>query len=300
MSDHSTTASNSETKSPDGEAAFNIGKTLQDAREALNITIESAARQLHLDARLLKALESEDYSTLPGTTYAYGYLRSYAKLLKLPEEKILQEFMRQAKLHENVLIPEHMTFSEKNKVPSFSFTQGVLIVFLLVTVTAAVVWVLLGSMNENVGVEVSIENITPVPETNISEAAAISSVENVHEETIASVTAREQEALPDSVDVKQVAAVEVKKPGKALQLVYKADSWTEVRDANNNTLIFRMVRSGERLELDGLAPYTILLGYAPGVSVSYKETIFDTKPFRRDDIAYFRVGKKISTIATEE
>ena len=85
-----------------------------------------------------------------------------------------------------------------------------------------------------------------------------------------------------------------------LRLTYEKDSWTEVRDVHGETLIYRMVHAGEKLTLEGQPPYTILLGFAPGVTVSYKNSIFDTKPYRRNDIAYFRIGKKSSVVATEQ
>jgi cytoskeleton protein RodZ len=119
-------------------------------------------------------------------------------------------------------------------------------------------------------------------------------------ESPASIEDKKQAALPDSEHVTSAVSEPEVAPKKALELSFQKDSWTEVRDATGETLIYRMVNEGEHLSLNGQAPYTILLGYAPGVTVTYKGDVFDTKPFQRDDIAYFRIGRKSPGVATEE
>lgn len=65
------------------------GKRLKSEREARNLSREEVARQLHQDVSIIKALEEDNYAWLPGQTYVLGYLRSYARLLKLPEDEIV-------------------------------------------------------------------------------------------------------------------------------------------------------------------------------------------------------------------
>jgi len=276
-----------------------IGKTLRQAREALNISIEHAASQLHLDVRLLNALEKDDYSALPGTAYAYGYLRSYAKLLKVPEDDILQQFLKWTQIDSNTLVPEHMTFAEKNKVPSFSFKQTLLLTIFVVVVVAAIAWVLLGDVLEKFNTDVSVnQTIEQVP--TVTTNKAVKPLVDAVEIEAFSIEQKQQDAIPDSVQVTPVEITAESIPSKALQLSFQKDSWTEVRDASGETLIYRMVKEGENLALESKPPYVILLGYVPGVTVTYNDDIFDTKPYQRDDIAYFRIGKKNPVLATEE
>lgn len=276
-----------------------IGVSLREAREARNISIEHAANQLHLDVRLLKAIEADDFSALPGTAYAYGYLRSYAKLLKVPEEEVLQKFLQKTQIDSNALVPEHMTFAVKNKVPSLSFRQTFLLTVFIIAVVASIAWVLLGDVLEKFSLSSDINENVELVVTEIVDEQANPDVDVIPVEVL-SIEEKQQDAIPDSNQVKHVETMPVSQPAKALRLVFQADSWTEVRDASGETLIYRMVKEGENLELEGKAPYVILLGYAPGVTVSYKDTIFDTKPYQRDDIAYFRIGQKLPVSATEE
>ncbi len=278
--------------------AADIGTTLRRAREALNMQIEQAARQLHLDVRLLTALESDDFAALPGTAYAYGYLRSYAKLLKIPDKELLQQFMDMSQKDSNALVPNHMTFAVDNKVASFSFAQILLIVFVVLLILGGAAWLLMGDVLKTSAEKVSAVKVerevakipVELPEKPTPKVA----------EKTAGVIVQKEASLPQSIEVKHVESVSTPKSIKMLRLAYEKNSWTEVRDAHGETLIYRMVNAGEKLTLQGQPPYTILLGYAPGVTVTYKDSIFDTKPYRRNDIAYFRIGKKSSVVATEE
>ncbi|MDO8704525.1 MAG: DUF4115 domain-containing protein [Sulfuricaulis sp.] len=68
------------------------GRLLQQARKDLRLAPEDVAQMLHLSSKQITALEKDDYNNLPGPTYVRGYLRSYAQLLGLSPEKILESY----------------------------------------------------------------------------------------------------------------------------------------------------------------------------------------------------------------
>ena len=59
------------------------GKTLQSQREALGWSVEQVADQLKLAPRQVVALEAGDYAALPSPAVTRGFVRAYAKLLKI-------------------------------------------------------------------------------------------------------------------------------------------------------------------------------------------------------------------------
>ncbi|MFV0453718.1 MAG: RodZ domain-containing protein [Pseudomonas sp.] len=81
---------------PQSEAAVpssnNPGETLRIARESKNLSLQSVAQQLNLSERALARIEAGDFSQLPGHTFARGYVRAYAKLLGLDQNRLVQEF----------------------------------------------------------------------------------------------------------------------------------------------------------------------------------------------------------------
>jgi len=66
------------------------GLVFIQAREALSITQAETADVLNLTVSVIKALENNDDSSLPERVYVNGYIRSYAKLLGLAAEPLIQ------------------------------------------------------------------------------------------------------------------------------------------------------------------------------------------------------------------
>jgi len=71
-------------------AAF--GQQLMLAREKAGMTLDEAARALNLKEEMVEAIEDSAMDKLPPVTFVQGYIRSYARLLGLSEDKILDEF----------------------------------------------------------------------------------------------------------------------------------------------------------------------------------------------------------------
>lgn len=65
------------------------GAWLAAAREARGLTIDQVASQLNFAPRQVLALEADDYAALPGMVIVRGFLRSYAKLLKVDPSPLL-------------------------------------------------------------------------------------------------------------------------------------------------------------------------------------------------------------------
>ncbi|QOY93303.1 DUF4115 domain-containing protein [Massilia sp. UMI-21] len=59
------------------------GKTLQSQREAMGWSVEQVADQLKLAPRQVVALEAGDHASLPSPAVTRGFVRAYAKLLKI-------------------------------------------------------------------------------------------------------------------------------------------------------------------------------------------------------------------------
>jgi len=59
------------------------GAKLTAARQAYGLTVEQIANELNLAPRQVVALEADDYAALPAVAIARGFLRSYAKLVRL-------------------------------------------------------------------------------------------------------------------------------------------------------------------------------------------------------------------------
>ena len=71
---------------------FEIGYSLKAARERQGIGFPEAELATKIRAKYIRALEEEDFATLPADTYARGFLRTYAEYLGLDGEIYVDEY----------------------------------------------------------------------------------------------------------------------------------------------------------------------------------------------------------------
>jgi len=69
-----------------------LGAWLRRAREQQQLTLADVEKALRIRRRYLQALEVSDYAALPGEIQARGFLRNYARFLKLPLEEALARY----------------------------------------------------------------------------------------------------------------------------------------------------------------------------------------------------------------
>jgi cytoskeletal protein RodZ len=71
---------------------FEIGKSLQEARERQARTFSDLERKTQIRTRYLRAIEEEKFSLLPAPAYVRGFLRVYADELGLDGQLYVDEF----------------------------------------------------------------------------------------------------------------------------------------------------------------------------------------------------------------
>jgi len=54
--------------------------------------LREAAQQTRISLSYLKAIEEEDFSKLPGEVFVKGFLKNYAKFLRLPEDEVMKHY----------------------------------------------------------------------------------------------------------------------------------------------------------------------------------------------------------------
>jgi cytoskeleton protein RodZ len=80
----------SETTPP--KPAQTVGSYLQSVREELGVSIEEISEITKINARFLTAIETGDYSVLPGEAFCRGFIKSYSRYLGLDETEALARY----------------------------------------------------------------------------------------------------------------------------------------------------------------------------------------------------------------
>jgi cytoskeleton protein RodZ len=93
MSD--TTASTASGQAADNAGAA-VGRRLREARTQRKLTLERVAKELHLDVAVISAIEDDNPEGMPAPIFVQGYIRSYARLMELPEDELVRQYVAQA------------------------------------------------------------------------------------------------------------------------------------------------------------------------------------------------------------
>lgn len=73
-----------------------FGENLRREREMRGVTLEEISESTKISTRMLKALEADRFSDLPGGIFTRNFIRAYAQYLGLDEEHALAEYKRAA------------------------------------------------------------------------------------------------------------------------------------------------------------------------------------------------------------
>jgi len=114
--------------------ADSVGAILRQSREAKGLTTAQVAKQLNLKVSVIEQIEAEQWDPAVSMTFMRGYLRAYARLMKLSEREILQAFELQASYLRSQPRPMH-SFSKKTSLDAaenrFMLATYLLIVLLI-------------------------------------------------------------------------------------------------------------------------------------------------------------------------
>src|SRR6187402_2189402 len=82
------------------ESQLSPGKLLLQGRLQAGLTQEQIAKELYMTVSKVKALEADDYGSLSSETFARGYIRAYANMLKLDVVTVLNAYEKQIQQHD--------------------------------------------------------------------------------------------------------------------------------------------------------------------------------------------------------
>jgi cytoskeleton protein RodZ len=225
-----------------GEKRCGIGTRLRAAREARGLTTLQAAEKLHVDPRILEALEAENFSALGATVYVRGHLRRYAELIgESPTElAALYSDAAQTAGPDLTRIPHRAPAGHSPRLVALA------LLVLVAVAIAGVLWWLL-TLPTAKPRPVSAEQPLPLAQPAVGSGADPSAAR-----LVSAVSAAQ--AAPGAGDAQ-------------LALRFSAISWVAVYDASGRRLLEGISAPDSARTLSGAPPLKVVLGNAPGVAV---------------------------------
>lgn len=304
------------------------GAILKATREKAGIAASDIARQLNLSESKLLALEEDSYDQLASDVFAQGYLRRYAKLLGMDDDFIVQRYneykamLRQSEQEANT---EESTTSAVGALPKWVLPAGIFALAVLVLVL-----IYMSTAGDEAKGPVVNPNPAPQSENQRPQIQEDAPVEEavptqaepsadrpaddgarVEESATAVATLPETEpepaplaesGAPDSTAAStdsQLAALEAQPaPADAaaaggedvLSFAFSDECWVEVSNAQGTIIYADLARAGQTLSLEGEAPFSVMLGNARAVSLTYKGELVPVNPRPGNRTARLTVG----------
>lgn len=292
---------NSDSDALEAEVKSLPGQMLLSARQAAGISIEEVARALKFSPRQVAALEADDYQILQGATFIRGFVRSYAKFLRLDPVPLLSLLEQTTPVRPaQVAVPANM--GEASPKPFVERYQRTLLVVLLLLVVAAVGAYLYsreegspeeGAVAASAGGESQQNPVaSPAPEPVAPATVATPPVVPVTtpEPMPATAAAPSPAAPPATPASSSVPAVPTPPaaPGageRQIILDFESRTWVEIKDASNRIVLTGEYAAGAHQAASGKPPFKLWIGKASGVRVNYGDKRVDLTPYSRDDVA---------------
>jgi len=288
-----------------------FGASLRLAREKAALSLADVAGKLLISVDIIKALENSQTEALPALIFTQGYIRSYAKLLGVSAEEIIDDYVNmvpdlEPELAPNSGLPVQKCSNDKLvKLISYGFVVVAVIVFVLWFANADFTM----KQSEIAGDEISKTKLSVQQvESSQNESSQLELIGAVDSRELIKADEKEPVSKPemvnteitkpetlDSIVLKPEVQTENKTPVAVDKLVLSAlgDSWCEIQDSTGKRLYYQLLNRGEEIELLGRAPFMVFLGNAPKIRVEINNKIVDFENLinKNSNIASLEISK---------
>ncbi|MBL0572343.1 DUF4115 domain-containing protein [Aeromonas hydrophila] len=285
----------------DDSQAVGPGQLLRNAREQLGWTREQVASRIHLRLTLIAAIESDTYDKHTSHTFIRGYLRTYAKLVGIPEETILAAYDKLGLTPPDNI--DMQSFSRRSRQQANdSRLKVVTWLVILVLIALSVAWWWQSTARRSAGDEalaatemgatsntpsatvppaVDVADPVVAPATSAATATSADPVASAAATTLpvdaSSAVATTAVATSAATATQPAADTAASEPAKVpqLKMSFTADCWLDVKDAKGKTLFSGLKKANDELVLEGPEPLKFIIGAPMAVNIEYQGKSID-------------------------
>lgn len=277
-------------------SALNVGAALRAAREAQGLTAQEIANRIKFSLRQIEALEQDDVEHLPQGTFLRGFIRSYARVVHLDPEPLLNATRTIAEHHFE--IADVQDGGEALPVATHSERKSRYLLIGALLVVIALVLFLYDPFPAGIPDLVQEQSAVPVISPTKVASDAVAEAKNVDASKVAATpielaagdtpVAESALAKPDSETVpvrREIPLEQLRK--RPIHIVFLDEAWVEIKDANQKVLISRVADAGMEKWIGGAGrePYQVTIGKAGAVRLYYKGNEVSLSRFKPDGVA---------------
>lgn len=261
---------------------LSTGERLKRQRLAQKLELSVVSKALGLDSKVLEAIEEDNAGHMPAV-YRNGYIRCYARYLKIPASDIAL-MLESTENVQPALQPVFSTPVRRKSVDNWLRATSYVLASLLIGTLAwqftheAVRLSQTGSSLQTTNVDItSASKQSPGSVFSDPVNASIASLDNLQ-----SNKSQQPEVILNATP--QAPLTQAATEQNLLDLSVSADSWVEITDASGVQLEMDLLRAGSEKSYQGQAPFRLVFGRASAVKLNIDGDLVDLKPYTKADV----------------
>jgi len=237
------------------------GGMLRAERERRRYSVQHTAEEMHLDTRVIEALEANRFEELGAPVYARGHLRKYATILGLSPATVLARYEALGGTPADPTPIPTTLATPVRVVERRRVSKLPLWIAAAIAIVAGLAWLVFELLqNREADSATKSEVVAP---TVVQEPTVVS--EPVAQTPAPAPTPAPTQSLPRAAgegrEGAKAAAGEVR-----LRLEFTEPSWAEIYDASGKRLMFDMGTPGRVRSVAGAPPLRVNIGLASAVN----------------------------------
>jgi len=294
-----------------------FGSRLRAVRESRGLDLETCGHALRLPVRVLRQLENNELDGIDYQVYLGGYIRKYARYLEMDDAEA-ETAVARLKPSQPPLVATGGVSHSRYLLDRYATAATYVVLTLVIAVP--IVWLgMRGTLSRDMShlapldaTPVAQQDAPPMPASSSSAAKAIASNAATLAQTATPVpapaasvarTAEQQPLLASMVPVPNLDgdasvtpppanvadAVNVGSGSHSLTLNLPNSSWVEVTGKDGSRLEYGLLPAGTSKTYHSDQPLEVRIGNATGAQVSVDGQPVTLDPYRRSNVAHFRV-----------
>ena len=266
-----------------------VGQELAAAREARGLALADVAQQLKFAPRQLEALEEENFDALPGATVTRGMVRSYARLLKLDPEPLVQRISGRFELPDSNRLAaryhQPVPFTDNARRSTFVYL-GLSLFVLVIVGAVAYEWHQERTLaaKGKAPKATTVAKKAPAPAPTPAPTPVVQRPEPARAPVAAVAPVVPAAAVAPAPPA---AASERPVPAGRYRLVVRTEgeAWIEIKDSADRMLVSSLNPAGAERVVRGRPPYALVIGNPANVHVLYDDKPIDLAPHTKAGVA---------------
>jgi len=286
--------------------ALSAGAMLAQARARCSLSLGEVANHLKLSIRQVEALESDAFDRLPSPMFIRGFVRSYARLVKVDPVLVMRALDQHLPLQPAIAVvtapvrssatrqppPSAIPFPSPDQ-PSRRLHSVAALLAAVVVGFLAFEWFgpvgVVGAPGQGAGdrapaVAVPLQPGVPAEQPS---TAAVPVPEGTAPVPAGTLPAVPQAPVGASSSAPSEIGAAFGTAPRSVRLSFDRESWVEIRDARGRLIFSQLNPPGSSQVVQGEPPLSLVVGNARSVRLAYGDRDIDLVPYTRVDVARF-------------